>query len=99
MLFRSAEISRRRDAEAAALRARQAAINQQNEQKLAAARARQAEINKRQAAEAAARAAAARNGRPAEKPKQIISKDSALGQASTAARGAGTAAKVFDGSR
>jgi len=94
-----AELNRLRESEAAAIRARQAAINRQNDAKLAAARAQQAEINRRQAAEAAKRAAAARNGAPAEVPKKIISKDSALGQTSAAARGPGTAANVFDGSK
>jgi hypothetical protein len=62
-------------------------------------RAQQAKINAQRDAEAAARAKALRNGQPSEQPKQIISRDSALGQASTAARGPGEAAKVFDGSR
>jgi hypothetical protein len=93
-----AEINKRREAEATALRARQAAINRQNDANLAAVRSKQAEINKRQADEAAKRAAAARNG-ASEVPKKIISKNSALGQASTAAQGPGVAAKVFDGGR
>ena len=96
---RQLEINKRNDAQAAALRTRQAEINRQNEAKAAALRARQAEINKKKEAEAAARAVAARGGQPAEKPRQIISKDSALGQAGTAAQGPGTAAKVFDGTR
>jgi hypothetical protein len=93
------DINRRREAEAAAVRARQAAINRQNEANLAAVGAKQAEINRRRAADAAARSAAARKGQPAEQPKRIIAKDSALGQASTAAPGPGTAARVFDGSK
>ena len=94
-----AEINRRRDADGAALRARQAEINRQNDARAATVRAQQAAINKKRDADADARAIAARGGKPAEKPRQIISKDSALGQAGTAAQGAGTAAKVFDGSR
>ena len=62
-------------------------------------RAQQAKINQQRDAEAAARAKTLRNGQPSEQPKWIIPRDSALGQAGTAARGPNEAAKTFDGSR
>ena len=94
-----AEINRRNEAAAAAARAQQAEVNRRNAAAAEAARNQQAAINRRNAEAAARAATAARNGRPAEQPRQIIPKKDPEKQLRDAARGPDEAAKVFDGRR
>ena len=61
----STNVQAQQNAAIAAARARQATINQQRDRELAAVRAKQAAINRQRDADAAARANAARGGKPA----------------------------------